>query len=500
MGAVWPAAGAAFAVIWRLGRRSMPALWAAGWLSTVLSGAGWASGALLSGASIGGAWLGCWVAGRYQEEGALYEHPRNVMLLFMGAALQSVFAATMGCVGFHLLNSASPLSFQHMAASGWGRIWWTWVLAEGVGVIVTAPLLLALGDTDSWQGKHERNYVEMALVILLLVGVGWFVIGMETPVSISKYPVAFAFTPVLIWATFRFSYGELFSLMVLCAASVVGGALYGHGALSFKNAMAVDSALVGGVNHPLLLLQTYILLMSSTTLIIKAVLTERVEKAHSLELTQDVAMLSLASLAETRDNETGAHLMRTKHYVRILAEDLKHDPRFQRVLTRDMIHLLFKSAPLHDIGKVAVPDAILLKPGRLTAEEFAIIQQHTVHGRESLRQARDLLGEDSFIALAEEIAFTHHEKWDGSGYPRGLQGESIPLGGRLMALADVYDALTTPRVYKGARTHLEAKEIILAGMGTHFDPDVVKAFIRTEHEFVRIAWEYADSNEVHEAA
>lgn len=217
-------------------------------------------------------------------------------------------------------------------------------------------------------------------------------------------------------------------------------------------------------------------------------------RTQELDRMRDVTILALSSLAETRDNETGEHILRTQQYVRVLAEQLKTHPRFESVLTPVMIDLIVKSAPLHDSGKVGIPDAILLKPGRLTQAEFEIMKQHPLIGSRALKSAQDVLGNNSFLTVACEIMETHHEKWDGSGYPAGLEGEQIPVSGRLMALADVYDALISERVYKEAFSHEKAKSIIVAGRGSHFDPDVVDAFLRLETSFQEIANRFARSS------
>lgn len=217
------------------------------------------------------------------------------------------------------------------------------------------------------------------------------------------------------------------------------------------------------------------------------------EQTRELILTQDVTIHGMASLAETRDNETGKHILRTQHYIRLLAEHLREHPRFCEILNDESIELIFKSAPLHDIGKVGVPDRILLKPGRLNPEEFEEMKRHTLYGRNALLIAEKRLGSNSFLRFARQIAYTHHEKWDGSGYPQGLKADEIPCAGRLMALADVYDALISKRVYKPAFSHKKAKKIILEGRGIHFDPDVVDMFIELEEEFQQIARKYADS-------
>ena len=217
------------------------------------------------------------------------------------------------------------------------------------------------------------------------------------------------------------------------------------------------------------------------------------KRTDEIQLTRDVTILGLASLAETRDNETGAHILRTQRYVKALAERLAEYPKYKEYLDKDTIELLFKSAPLHDIGKVGVRDSILLKPGKLTVEEFEEMKKHTTYGRDSLQKAGNMMGSSSFLSLAEEIAYTHHEKWDGSGYPNGLKGDEISISGRLMALADVYDALISKRVYKEAFSHETARGIIVDGKGRHFDPDIVDVFVEIEDTFRGIADQYADN-------
>jgi len=211
------------------------------------------------------------------------------------------------------------------------------------------------------------------------------------------------------------------------------------------------------------------------------------------ELTQLVSIRALAHLAETRDPETGNHILRTQGYVHQLATALQQHPRFSDMLTPRYIDLLTKSAPLHDIGKVGIPDAILLKPGPLTPEEWAVMKTHAVLGSQAIDRAEaDIETTVDFLVLAKEIAHWHHEKWDGSGYPDGLAAETIPLSARLMALADVFDALISVRVYKPAMPYEKAREVILAGRGHHFDPDVVDAFLSNYAEFVGIANRHRD--------
>jgi putative two-component system response regulator len=223
------------------------------------------------------------------------------------------------------------------------------------------------------------------------------------------------------------------------------------------------------------------------------------ERTRELELTQEVTIESMASLAEYRDPETGGHIKRTKNYIKVLALHMKDHPKFKTFLDDKTIELLYQSAPLHDIGKVAIEDSVLLKPGKLTDEEFAEMKKHTVYGRDAIHGAVKKLGPDSFMRYAEEIAYTHQEKWDGSGYPQGLKGEDIPISGRLMAVADVYDALISHRVYKKPFSHTKAVNIILEGKSSHFDPDMVDAFMDIQEEFRQIALQFADFDEEKDA-
>jgi adenylate cyclase len=217
------------------------------------------------------------------------------------------------------------------------------------------------------------------------------------------------------------------------------------------------------------------------------------ERTRELAMVQEATIESMSSLTETRDPRTGEHIRRTRNYIRLLAEYLKNQPRFSPFLDDETIDLLCKSAPLHDIGKVGVSDRILLKPGRLTDQEFEEMKQHTVYGRDTILAAERKLGNTSFLRVAREIAYTHHERWDGSGYPEGLKGEQIPVPGRLMALADSYDALTSKRVYKSRIPHEKAVEIIVEEKGSHFDPEVVDAFLEIQENFRQIALKYADA-------
>ena len=210
--------------------------------------------------------------------------------------------------------------------------------------------------------------------------------------------------------------------------------------------------------------------------------------------TRDMTIFTLAKLAESRDPETGEHLERVRSYCRVIAKHLQDNPKFRQQVDDEYVGLIYQTSPLHDIGKVAIPDHILLKPGRLTAEEFEIMKTHTVHGAATIEAALEKYPGTSFLEMARDIALGHHERYDGRGYPRGLAGDEIPLSARVMALADVYDALTSRRVYKEAYSHDRTKSMIIEEADTHFDPAMVAAFLAHEQQFIAIREQYAETN------
>ena len=217
------------------------------------------------------------------------------------------------------------------------------------------------------------------------------------------------------------------------------------------------------------------------------------ERVLSLE-TRDIAIFAMAKLAESRDPETGAHLERVRSYSRIIAQHLATVPKFESEVTADFIRLIYLTSPLHDIGKVGIPDSVLLKPGRLSDREFEIMKTHTSLGAQTLDAALRMFPGVGFLRMARDIAATHHERFDGSGYPLGLAGDEIPLCGRIVALADVYDALTSKRVYKVAFGHDIARPIIVEESGSHFDPDIIDAFLTCEEQFISIRDRYMEAN------
>jgi putative two-component system response regulator len=216
------------------------------------------------------------------------------------------------------------------------------------------------------------------------------------------------------------------------------------------------------------------------------------ERVLALE-TREMAIFALAKLVESRDEDTGNHLERVQHYSRALAQELAKKPAFQGAIDAEFIRLIHLTSPLHDIGKVGIPDSILLAPGRLNDAEFAIMKTHTTLGAKTLDVALRRYPGARFLQFARDIAASHHERYDGTGYPLGLAGEEIPLCARTVALADVYDALTSKRVYKPALDHVVARSIVVKGSGSQFDPAIVQAFLAAEQEFIAIRERFSEA-------
>jgi putative two-component system response regulator len=208
---------------------------------------------------------------------------------------------------------------------------------------------------------------------------------------------------------------------------------------------------------------------------------------------RDFIIFALAKLADSRDPETGEHLERMRKYARLLAQQLGKSPEYRDVIDGDYIEMLYLTSPLHDIGKVAIPDRVLCKPGRLTPEEYEIMKTHAALGAQTLAEGAKNYPDAKYLQMAQDLTRTHHERYDGTGYPAGLAGEDIPLCGRIVALADFYDALTSDRVYRSALSHEETREMIVQASGSHFDPDIVEAFLQMEDDFKMIQSLYGDA-------
>lgn len=225
-----------------------------------------------------------------------------------------------------------------------------------------------------------------------------------------------------------------------------------------------------------------------------ATVATTLDPVDALQATQ-VVVFALATLSEMRDSDTESHMLRVQRYVRALCAQLQTQASHAEVLTPTYVEMLITSVPIYDMGTVGIPDRILLKPGRLDADEMAIMKTHTTIGRDTIEAAERRLGHEvPFLVCAKQIAHSHQEKWDGSGYPQALKGDDIPIAARLMAVADVYDALISRRVYKPPFPHAQAVDMIRAEQGKHFDPDVVEAFCQIHGAFRTVALAHADAD------
>lgn len=368
-----------------------------------------------------------------------------------------------------------------------------------------------LSALDILQGKVSRKNIEGKIVF-----VGTSAVGLEEH---RTTPLAAAVPGVEIHATIadnilkkQFNYRpdwapglELLLVLVLGAASALilcwTRSLFGLvviaaccAAVWFASgwALATEGIFISPL-FPLLTLGGNFTMLTFA----KYLREEQTVRARNRDLVamQNFTIQCLAALTETRDSETGRHIERCQHYVRLLSKQMARNPKYAPRLDDETIDLLQRSASLHDIGKVGVPDSILLKPSSLTDDEYREMKKHTLYGREAILRAEHLYGKDvkdSFLQFGKIIAYSHHEKWDGTGYPEGLSGEEIPLFGRIMALADVYDALICKRRYKPSFPHEEAIKIIIRNKGTYFDPSVVEAFLEIQEEFHKVAQQLPD--------
>lgn len=372
-----------------------------------------------------------------------------------------------------ILGAGVAYSFAPFARRHWQTV------MSGFIVLVAGSLFWVLLIIDSQTGKGLSSWVGM-LNFVFLEFYCFVILGVQF-----RYALASGSLILLMFeAAMRFKFGA--SRLMFCYWSYHTVTLFILACVVGwwrEYALRKDYAMQTSLNEARDFLKCQNDLLES----------EVEKRTRKIQHTQDAAIILLASLVETRDNETGNHVRRTQHFVRILAKRLQSHPRFAAYLTEQQIDVLFKSAALHDIGKVGIPDSIMLKPGALNPEEFRIMQTHTALGFAAIENAERRLGvKVDFLACAKEIALNHHEKWDGSGYPRALAGPAIPISARLMAVADVYDALTSRRVYKDPIPHDTAVASVIQGAGRHFDPDVVRAFADITGEFDVIARRYSD--------
>lgn len=373
---------------------------------------------------------------------------------------------------FNYLSARSILNGDQPAESLKGKIALVGTCAKGLGDLHLVP-----SGKSQYGFTIHANIIDNILTGTFIRRPGW-----------ARGAELFAVLLLGVASTWLLSRpGFIFSLITILIGS--GGCFLGGRELLVTKGLYIS---------PLLPMLTPVLIMTFLSLV-KYGIEARKVRQRTLDLldAQDTIIISLSALAATRDKETGRHIQRTQNYVKILARELSKTAQYSD-LDESSIELLTKSAPLHDIGKVGIPDCILQKPAELSDKEYEVMKSHPLIGVEAIAKAIGATGhpeQNSFLHYAQQMIESHHERWDGKGYPHGLQGEEIPLAGRLMALADVYDALVSQRVYKKGFSHDMAMKIITDEAGITFDPAVVKAFISRNEDFMRIAREFADDTE-----
>ncbi len=465
LAAVLPTAGFGFAATWVWGKKILPAIFIGGFVSSALSLAPGLS-LLISCGNTLAIFVAYALIKKWKSTDALFDSPRNAILFIVAVVVgQGGINALIDVFGLYIKGALSAESISSN--------WWILFLSHATGTLVVAPFCVEL-FRQGLKPFTKKQLLEAVFVFSALCIVCALIFVKFFSFSLLVHPEMFLLIPVLLCALFRLENRLSFAAL---AAGGMFAPLATFMGQNLSDPMVVKS---------LLLVEINLMVLSLTILILAPLVAQRGKGLNDLQLAQEMTIFALVSAAKIRSGESDHHLLRTQRFVAVLADDLRKHPRFKAELRNSKRELLIKSAPLHDIGKVGVPDAILKKQAPLTKEEFDEIKMHTVHGRDALAGASAMLGGNSFLRMAEDIIYTHHERWDGKGYPQGLKADEIPVAGRLMALADAYDALTQYRIYKQCCSHENAISVILKEKGKAFDPDVVDAFMRRQEAFSKI--------------
>ncbi len=471
---VWPPTGIAIASLLLFGYRAGPGILLGAFLANLTTyGTVWTSLGIAVGNTLEGL-AGAYLVNTYANGSSVFDRAPSIFRFALLAAIASTtVSATVGVTSLTLGGFASWADFR--------PIWLTWWLGDAAGALIFAPLIVLFGKNRQLHLGRDAM-IERAFFLLALLAVSWVLFG-------GLFPFAYLTVPFLVWAAFRFDQRETAAVIVLLTLTAVWATNRSLGPF------------VGATpNQSLLLLQTFMGIMAMVALPLAGLVAERKvadqkaiaefynatwttkdlhlqlqhqntlleyrvrERTKELEEAYVEMLDRLAVAAEFRDDGTGQHTRRVGQLSAILAQNLG--------LPADQVELIRRAAPLHDVGKIGIPDHILLKPGALGPDEFEVMKTHVTVGGRILSGGRFAL-----LKLAEEIAMTHHERWNGTGYPRGMQGEAIPLPGRIAAVADAFDAMLSARPYRDALPMEQAVNIIKDGAGAHFDPRVVDALL-----------------------
>ena len=460
---VWPPTGIALASMLLLGYRAGPGIFLGAFLANLTTyGTVWTSLSIATGNTLEGL-VGTYLVNKYANSNKVFDHPRDIFkFALLAAILSTAVSATIGVTSLALGGFARGADYR--------LVWLTWWLGDATGALIFAPLLILYGRDLHlrWSGQAM---LERGLFLVALLSISWLVFG-------GQFPFVYLTVPFLVWAALRFDQRETAAVVVLLTLIAV-----------WATSRHLGPFVGATPNESLLLLQAFMGTAALVALPLAGVMVERRsadqkttdlhlqlrgrnallelrvrERTRELEDAYFEMAERLAAAAEFRDDDTGEHARRVGELSAVLARNLG--------LAANEIELIRRAAPLHDVGKIGIPDHILLKPGTLIPEEFELMKTHVKVGAGILSE-----GKSGLLRLAEEIALTHHERWDGTGYPVGLKGEAIPLSGRIVAVADVFDAIISPRPYRKARSTEEAIEVIENGAGSQFDPRVVDALM-----------------------
>ncbi|WP_022850315.1 MASE1 domain-containing protein [Limisalsivibrio acetivorans] len=450
---VWIPAGISVGYLFIWGLKMFPGIWIGDFAASLINMDFSTATIVISTGNTAAYMTGVYVMKKILRKIKIFESPPGA----------SVFIGT-GCILPSLISSV--IGVTSMLAAGiilktmYSGVWWSWFLSNVTGTMVIAPLIIVFSRNFRRKGNDLMNK-ETYFILGCIVFFGWAVFWRDYSNLIILHALPFVYTPFMVWASFRLQTHGFVLVIFLSSAISILGTVNGHGPFSVYPA-----------GTSIVLLQLFLAVIISTFLFLKAA-------TRGMNNREEETLGIIGKAAEYNDSETGRHITRVARYSKLIAQALGTSGKFQE--------LIYNSAPLHDVGKIGISESLILKPAKLTPEEFEEVKKHCGIGHQLLKSS-----DSKYLQAGAEIAYTHHEKYDGTGYPRGLHGEHIPLAGRIVAIADVFDALTSKRPYKEPWSIDNALEFIHSQRGRHFDPVLVELFLNNREEVRSICEKYRD--------